>query len=102
MAKNPYSILEFKATNIVLYKYVKLVLLIHEDLMHQLQLCMATGSRQNMFAEAPVTFRTYAQYWSGKFLFFLSFFLFYFSIHPCLSFSLTLLSLVSTQMGDIE
>lgn len=53
LAKNTHVIRAAQATRIVLYKYVKLVLLVHEDLMHQLQLCMEIDSKNNLFADAP-------------------------------------------------
>ena len=59
LAKNTHVIRVAQAMKVVLYKYVKLVLLIHEDLMHQLQLCMATGSIHNLFVDAPLIFRTF-------------------------------------------
>ena len=59
LAKNTHVIRAAQAMKIVLYKYFNLVLLIHEDLMHHLQLCMATGSTHNLFADAPLIFRTF-------------------------------------------
>ena len=59
LAKNTHAISVSQATGIVLYKYVKLVLLMYKDLIHQLQLCMVVSSKQNLFADASLDFRTF-------------------------------------------
>ena len=59
MAKTPQVIRKFKVSNIVDHKEVKMVILMHSTLMDQLQLCSVTSSTQNIFAQAPVSFKIF-------------------------------------------
>ena len=59
LAQNPHVIRGVKASNIIPLEYIEMTLLIHVDLLHQLKLCVATGSVQHLFATAPLTFPTF-------------------------------------------
>ena len=59
LAQNPHVIRGVKASNIIPLEYIEPALLMHVDLLHQLKLCVATGSVQHLFATAPLTFPTF-------------------------------------------
>ena len=50
---------EFKVSNTVDCKEVKMAILMNSTLMDQLQLCSVTLSTQNIFAQAPVSFKIF-------------------------------------------
>jgi len=56
LAKNPHVIRELKATGKIDTAHVKIPLLIVQQLLEQLQLCIATGSTGILFARPPNTF----------------------------------------------
>ena len=59
MAKTPQVTRKFKITNTVDHKEVKMAIMMHSTLMDQLQLCSVTSSTQNIFAQAPVSFKIF-------------------------------------------
>ena len=59
LAQNPHVIRVVKVSNVIPLKYIETALLMHVDLLHQLKLCVATGSVQHLFATAPLTFPTF-------------------------------------------
>ena len=59
LAKNPHVIRELKATGKIDTKHVKVPLLIMQQLLEQLQLCIATGSTGILFARPPNTFAVF-------------------------------------------
>ena len=59
LTQNPHVIRGVKASNIIPLEYIETALLMHVDLLHQLKLCVATGSVQHLFATAPLTFPTF-------------------------------------------
>ena len=59
MAKTPQVTRKFKITNTVEHKEVKMAILMQSTLMDQLQLCSVTSSTQNIFAQAPVSFKIF-------------------------------------------
>ena len=61
MAKTPQVTRKFKVSNTVDHKEIRMAILMHSTLMDQLQLCSVTSSTQNIFAQAPVSFRIFVQ-----------------------------------------
>ena len=59
MAKTPQVTRKFKVDNTVDHKEVRMAVMMHNSLMNQLQLCTATSSSQNIFAQAPVSFKLF-------------------------------------------
>ena len=59
MAKTPQVLRKFKITNTVDHKEVKMAIMMQSTLMDQLQLCAVTSSTQNIFAQAPISFRIF-------------------------------------------
>ena len=59
MAKTPQVTRKFKITNTVEHKEVKMAILMQSTLVDQLQLCSVTSSTQNIFAQAPVSFKIF-------------------------------------------
>ena len=59
LAQNPNVIGGVKASNIISLEYIEMDLLMHVDLLHQLKICVATGSVQHLFVTAPLTFPTF-------------------------------------------
>ena len=56
MAKNPHTIRKTKIDQTIDPKEIKVATMMKTNLLDQLQLCSATGSPQNLFAEAPSSF----------------------------------------------
>ena len=59
MAKTPQVMRKFKVTNTVDHKEIRMAILMHSTLMDQLQLCSVTSSTQNIFAQAPSSFKVF-------------------------------------------
>ena len=59
MAKTPQVTRKFKITNTVDHKEIKMAIMMQSTLMDQLQLCAVTSSTQNIFAQAPVSFKIF-------------------------------------------
>ena len=59
MAKTPQVTRKFKITNTVDHKEIKMAIMMQYTLMDQLQLCAVTSSTQNIFAQAPVSFKIF-------------------------------------------
>ena len=56
LAKNPHVVREVKVSQTIDLKGIKVSSLIMRNLLEQLQLCVATGSQQNLFARPPASF----------------------------------------------
>ena len=59
MAKNPNVIRRFKVEGIINHEEIKIAIIMQSALMDQLQLCSATSSPQNLFAQPPTSFKTF-------------------------------------------
>ena len=59
MAKNPHVSRKFKVENFIDSKEVRIVIIMHKSLIDQLQLCSATSSIQNLFAQPPSSFKLF-------------------------------------------
>ena len=59
MAKKPHVVREVKVSQTIDLKGVKVSSLLMKNLLGQLQLCIATGSLQNIFARPPASFATF-------------------------------------------
>ena len=59
MAKNPHVSRKFKVENLIDPKEVRIGMIMHKSLIDQLQLCSATSSIQNLFAQPPSSFKLF-------------------------------------------
>lgn len=62
MAKNPHAVRRFKIENTIDPKEIRIVKIMHNALLDQLQLCIATSSLQNLFANPTSSFKFFAQH----------------------------------------
>jgi len=66
MAKNPHVIRKFKVSNSIDSKEVKIGRIMQNSLLDQLQLCTATSSLQNLFANPTASFKIFCPSLSTK------------------------------------
>ena len=59
MAKNPHNVRKFKIENMISAKDLKIAGIMHSTLLQQLQLCSATSSLQNLFANPTSSFKIF-------------------------------------------
>ena len=59
LAQKSHVICGAKVIYIIAFEYVETILLMHDELMYQLKMCVATGSDQHLFATAPLTFNIF-------------------------------------------
>ena len=59
MAKNPHVSRKFKIDNFIDPKEIRIGIIMQKSLIDQLQLCSATSSIQNLFAQPPSSFKLF-------------------------------------------
>ena len=93
LAQNPHVIRGVKASNIIPLEYIETALLMHVDLLHQLKLCVATGSVKHLFATAPLPSQPSTQDWRGELFSFIFPFPFSFLFKSLVNLTLSVLDL---------
>ena len=93
LAPNPHVIRGVKASNIIPLEYIETALLMHVDLLHQLKLCVATGSVKHLFATAPLPSQPSTQDWRGELFSFIFPFPFSFLFKSLVNLTLSVLDL---------